>query len=168
MKLTTILLLLTFQLFATTRGDVLRAIKSDHVSIFINSVWDDADSIARKYNLPQGLLISMAALESGWGRSKICKEKNNYLGIKSTKKVNGKRPYRTFKTRLECFDYWGKILTRPCYQELPMTSLNICLYLLESCGYHQSENYSNKIRWIYKRYKLNLCDDWKKTDSYGN
>ena len=162
MKTILLILILASQLQASTRGDVLKAIESDRVSKFINSVWDDSKAISNKYKLPQGLLIAMACLESGYGESSICKEKNNFLGIKSTKKVNSKRPYRTFKTRLECFDYWGKILTRPCYKELPMTSLNICLYLLDSCGYHQSDNYSNKIRWIYKKYGLSKCDNWDK------
>ena len=162
MKTTIILLLMALQVQATTRGDVLKAIESNRVSKFINSIWSDTKTIADKYNLPHGLLIAQACLESGYGSSRISIEQNNLLGIKDTKKVNGKRPYKRFKTQLECFDKWGRILSRPCYKELPMTSLNICLYLLESCGYHQSENYSNKIRWIYRKYNLNLCDNWKK------
>lgn len=162
MKILILILALSLQANASVRGDVLKGIESDRVSKFFNSIWSDAEIVSKETGLPQSLLMAMAALESGYGSSNICISKNNYLGIKSTKKVNGKRPYRTFKNRLECFRCWGKILQRKCYQELPMTSLNICLYLLESCHYHQSKNYSNKIRWIYYKFGLDKLEDFKK------
>lgn len=138
----------------TPRGTILKNIKSNHVSKFINLVWDDAETVSKESGLPMGLLISMAALESGWGRSKVCKEKNNYLGIKY------KGQYRTFKSRLECFRKWSKVLCQSCYKEIPADSINLWLYALDYCGYHQSDTYDNKIRSIYYKYKLNECDNF--------
>lgn len=141
---------------ASTRGDILRGIDNDKVSKFINSVWDDAQTVAHEYNIPMGLLIAQSALESGWGKSSICKTKNNFLGIRYN------HEYATFESRLECFRAYGRVLSQNCYKEIPMSSLNVCLYLLESCHYHQSENYSNKIRSIYYKYNLSKCDKWGK------
>ena len=156
MKLTTILLLLTFQLFATTRGDVLRAIKSDHVSIFLNAAWDDAEQVSKEFNIPMGLLLAQACLESKYGQSRLARKENNFMGIKYNHK------YATFSSRLECFRAYGRVLNQSCYKELKATSLNLWLYNLEHCHYHLSKTYSKKIRWIYKKYGLGKCDDWSK------
>jgi len=149
-----IILALSLQANATVRGDVLRAIDNNHVAKYFNSIWSDAEIVAKETGLPQGLLMAMSALESGFGRSRLAKKQNNYLGIKY------EGVYATFRSRLECFRAWAKVLNQDCYKDLPMTSLNICLYLLESCVYHQSKTYSNKIRSIYYKYDLSKCDKW--------
>ena len=162
-----ILLLTTVQTQANTvRGEILLGIKRNHVSKFINSIWSDTKEVCDKYDLPMGMLIAQCCLESGHGRSRIAKELNNFLGIKSTKKVlnpkTGKmyRPYRKFKTRLDCFYYWAKIMQGKCYKKRPTNSLNSWLLMLETCGYHQSTTYSNKIRSIYFKYRLDKADKW--------
>ena len=151
--LTIILILATFQTFASVRGDVLRNIQNDKVSKFINSIWVDTKYIAEKYELPQGLLISMACLESGYGSSRLAKEQNNLLGIKYNHK------YATFYTRLDCFEAWAKVLNQECYKELEFNTIGGWLYQLDYCGYHQSETYSKKIKWIYYKFGLDKCDD---------
>lgn len=152
MKIITIILLLGTQLQASTRGDILKAIDSDHVSKYFNSIWSDAETVAKETGLPQGLLMAMSALESGFGRSRLAKEQNNHLGIKR----NGE--YRTFKSRLECFRAWAKVLNQRCYKEIEFKTLNGWLYQLEYCHYHLSKTYSNKIRSIYYKYGLDKLE----------
>jgi len=157
MKIKTIIIILalSLQANASVRGDVLRAIQSDHVAKFLNSAWSDAEQVSKEYGVPMGLLLAQACLESKYGQSRLAREENNFMGIRYNHK------YATFTSRLECFRAYGRVLSQSCYKKLPMTSLNICLYLLEHCVYHQSKTYSKKIRWIYYRFGLDKCDDWK-------
>ena len=154
---TTIIIILALSLHAeaTVRGDVLRAIDNDHVSKFLNAAWNDAEQVSKEFNIPMGLLLAQACLESKYGQSRLAVEENNFMGIKYNHK------YATFKSRLECFRAYGRVLNQSCYKELEATSLNLWLYNLEHCKYHLSKTYSKKIRWIYYKFKLNLCDNWK-------
>jgi len=53
-------------------------------------------------NIPQDLLLAIAALESLYGTSEIAKKNNNFVGM--TKKSKGyKVQYRKFKNPEECF-----------------------------------------------------------------
>ena len=154
-------LLIILAIFATQdhkeplRAELLLSIDSDKKSKFFNLVWDDAKTVCDKTGLPMYLLLAQAALESGWGTSRFAKEQNNYLGIKYNHK------YATFKTRLECFEAWSRVLQQSCYKELKVATLNGWLYQLDHCGYHQSENYSNKIRSIYHANNLDIVDSWE-------
>jgi len=105
--------------------------------------------------------MAMSALESGFGRSRLAKKQNNYLGIKY------EGVYATFRSRLECFRAWAKVLNQDCYKDLEFRTLNGWLYQLEFCHYHLSKTYSNKIRSIYYRYGLDALEGWK-NKIYGN
>jgi len=155
---TTIIIILTLSLQAnaTVRGDVLRAIDNDHVAKFLNACWSDAEQVSKEFDIPIGLLLALSAAKSDFGRSRLAKENNNYFKIKY------EGGYAAFGIRLECFRVLARTLSQGCYKELPMTSLNICLYLLESCGYRLSKAYSRKIRSIYYRFGLDRCDNWNK------
>lgn len=144
----------TQELGATTRGDILNNIQSDRVSKFINSIWDDAEQASKEFNIPLGLLIAQACLESKYGQSRLAREENNFMGIKYNHK------FATFTSRIECFRAYGRVLNQSCYKELKATSLNLWLYNLEFCHYHLSKTYSKKIRWIYYKFKLDECDKW--------
>jgi hypothetical protein len=155
MKATIIFLfcLLSLQTGATTRGDILKSITNDKVSIFINSIYDEAETVSKEFNLPMGLLIAQACLESGYGSSKLS-ERCNLLGLKK----GGK--YAEYETILECFRHWGRTLSQPCYKEIPCDSLNLWLYQLDHCKYHGTPNYGKLIKRIYYKNKLNLLDDF--------
>ena len=154
MKIIAILLILSYSAQASVRGDILLGIESKRVSKFFNRIWSDAEQVSKEYNIPMGLLLAQAALESKYGQSRLALEQNNYLGIKYNHK------YATFSSRLECFRAYGRVLNQGCYIELPATSLNLWLYNLESCHYHLSEDYSDKIRWIYTKYGFNKLKEW--------
>lgn len=52
-------------------------------------------------NAPQGLLLSIAALESDYGRSKLARKNNNFVGMTEVK--NSKISYKKFLSPEECF-----------------------------------------------------------------
>lgn len=156
MKTIILILLLSLQAQASLRGDILKAIESDRVSKYFNSIWNDCETVAKESGLPQGLLMAMSALESGYGSSRLAKEQNNYLGIKY------EGVYATFKSRLECFRAWAKVLNQTCYKSLEFNTLNGWLYQLEYCHYHLSKTYSNKIRWIYYKFGLDKLETFRK------
>lgn len=158
MKALTICLLFLSTVTGATngkRGALLCDIENRKVSIFINSIYEDAETVCKEFNLPLGLLIAQACLESGYGTSYIAKNRCNTLGIKKN------HEYVDYPNQLECFRHWARTVTQPCYKELECTSLNLWLYQLDHCGYHQSKNYSKKIRWIYYKYNLNNLDNFK-------
>lgn len=148
-----LILLLTLSTIASPdpskRGEILTNIENRDCALFINRIWNDAEYVCRKYDLPLGLLIAQAAFESGWGKSSLCKNRNNYLGIK----FEGK--FATFKSRLHCFESWAKVVSKPCYTDLEFKTLSGWCYLLESCGYAE-KGYARHIKRIVKQFRLDI------------
>ena len=154
-----IILLLASQLGATNpetpkkghRGFILCHIQNDKVSLYINSIYTDAEIVANESGLPLGLLLSMGCLESGFGTSNIAKNKCNHLGMKR----NGK--YIDYPNQLACFRHWARTLTGKRYKQIPLTSLNLWLYELDyNCYHFGGALYSKKIRSIYYKYGLDI------------
>jgi len=156
MKLKLLLVALTLMSFTNGyRGELLCSIESKKVSIFINSIYQDAETVCKESGLPMGLLIAQACLESAFGKSKIAIEKNNLIGIK----LNSK--YVCYDSVLECFRHWARILTSDRYKEIPLTSLNLWLYELDyNCYHYGGALYSRKIRSIYYKYNLDILDNF--------
>lgn len=63
---------------------------------FIRSIAPMAMQAMIEYGVPASITIAQAILESGWGKSKLTREANNYFGIKADKKWTG--PKYTIKT----------------------------------------------------------------------
>ena len=138
------------------RGELLCSIDNRKVSIFINSIYEDAEKVCKKYDLPLGLLIAQACLESGFGSSYYARERCNFLGIKY------EGVYAEFESAEKCFEAWARVLSKDCYKEIPTTSLNLWLYQLDACCYHMAGGrYSRKIRSIYYKYGLDILNNWK-------
>jgi len=154
--LTLLICLLSLQTNGTTRGDILKVIDNKKVSLFINRIYNDAEKAAKEFNVPLGLMIAQACLESGYGTSNLALEKCNMLGIKRSGK------YVDYPNLLECFRDYGRVLNQDCYKELECTSLNLWLYNLDHCGYHGTKNYSKLIKRIYYKYNLNMLDNFNR------
>ena len=149
--LTTLAIVLSIQATGNNgaRGAILCSIEKKRVSIFINSIWDDAETVCEKYDLPIGLLIAQACLESGFGRSYLANNKCNFLGIKY------EGVYADFESKLHCFESWAKVLNQTCYRGLEFKTLEGWIYQLSTCGYAESKEYSSKLKSIIKKYNLN-------------
>ena len=148
--LITFLLLLSMQGNSTNgqRGNLLCSIENRKVSIFINSIYTDAEYICSKYDLPMSLLLGQCSLESGYGTSYLANNKCNYLGIK----YDGK--YATFSSRLHCFEAWAKVMRQSCYKNIQPVSLVEWYDTLTCCKYAQSKRYIKKLNQIIFKYNL--------------
>jgi flagellum-specific peptidoglycan hydrolase FlgJ len=50
---------------------------------FLALATEAAKTVSTTSGLPAGITVAQAALESGWGNSKLSREANNYFGIKA-------------------------------------------------------------------------------------
>ena len=87
MKTTILILLLSLTAAAqrtkpvatTDLGKCLLKIDNKKVSCFINRIYKDAVFVKEKYGIPVALTIGQACFESGYGKSRLAKENNNFL-----------------------------------------------------------------------------------------
>lgn len=146
-----------------------------NVTAFINKTLADAKSIKIKYKIPVSVLISQAALESGWG-SHV--KDNAYFGIKAhntsgattsfktTEFVNGKKvsindSFRAYKNFKESAEDYGKFLTtNPRYKSAFIHSKNPDKFAeaIHAAGYATDPQYSTKLKIIISTYNLSEYD----------
>lgn len=132
-----------YELSQQKRKKVLLNIKQNHVSIYINSIWEDAQFIENVYNIPLELVIAQSCLETNYGRSNLCLNHCNYFGIQGFK----------FYSKSECFIKYADILTcLPCYANLQPKTLDEWLIALDSCGYAEKHAYIKDLKRIIKTY----------------
>jgi len=56
----------------------------DHRRDFLSTIASAALESGRQYQIPPSIILAQAALESGWGRSKLARHHHNIFGIKAT------------------------------------------------------------------------------------
>ena len=134
----------------TPLGAVLLSIDNDQVSIFINKVYKDAKRIEKDYGVPVALVIAQAAQETGWGKSKLCKENNNYFGVRRN------HEHMKYETKAQSFSDYGGVMTQRCYNVLTPKDLNEWYRALEFCNYAGHKEYSKKLNSIIFKYGLDL------------
>lgn len=120
-------------------------------SDFLIEAYEMAWVVHYKYNIPMGLTIAVAILESGYGTSYAAKVRFNYFGM-----VKGKRVYKNIT---ESFLDFGWLLnTKDRYKSLKKLdpkNLNLWCEGLVKCGYNNHLDYAGKLIAIIKQYKLN-------------
>src|SRR5438874_12008179 len=101
---------------------------------FLSAAVAAAQQTSAQSNLPAGVTVAQAALESAWGESRLAQKANNYFGIKArgdqpftampTSDCEGgemKKPtprFARYRSMAECFAARDAIiLTAPCYAE---------------------------------------------------
>jgi flagellar protein FlgJ len=58
---------------------------------FVRTIWEAADRIAKEFEWPRDLIITVAAHESNWGRSQLSAQYHNLFGFKASKSWLGER-----------------------------------------------------------------------------
>src|SRR6056300_880860 len=149
---------------------------------FLNKVLVPSLAEELKWGLPMEVMTAQAILESGWGRSRLAKDYNNYFGIKEYRKdmegayyhsdeiVKGKRvsrksKFRTYDTPQECFIDRSEWFLANCrYEDLDFHDLNYEEFAIELQvrGYATDTNYTKNLLRIIKEYKLNEFSNWIK------
>lgn len=135
-----------------------------------------------KTGLPMEVMMAQAILETGWGKSDLAKEHNNYFGIKEYRKnqkgvkyatteyVKGRKKrvkakFRVYDTPQDCFNdryEWFKSNYR--YEDLDFKDLDYVDFSIElqERGYATDPNYSIHLIKIIKKYQLDKYSNWLK------
>ncbi|MCW8878756.1 MAG: flagellar assembly peptidoglycan hydrolase FlgJ [Kangiellaceae bacterium] len=146
----------------------------DSAQKFISQLLPYAQKAAEKLNLDPRVLISQAALETGWGKFIMHDERGNpgfnLFGIKANSNWNGdtikidtleivesqvkkiKASFRKYESFAQSFeDYVDFISTQPRYQKAVESSQEPKKFTeqLQSSGYATDPEYSNKIMRIF-------------------
>ena len=158
MKITILMLMISISLQAQkyknnpvahkALGKVLLAIESDRVSCFINKHYKAAKRLEQDYGIPPALTIAQAALESGWGKSRLATEDNNYFGIRRNHK-NMK-----YNSISESFEDYAGVLQNRCYNLIAPQNLQEWMQALTKCHYCTKKGYTGHLNQIIKKYKL--------------
>lgn len=96
------------------------ATKITDAQIFINDISAYVGERCKKNNLPTSVVIAMAALESGYGKSELARNANNFFGLKDWTKDRSQAYqytnqayagevgnwYKKFNSREDCLDFF--------------------------------------------------------------
>lgn len=158
----------------------IKANSDNYTEEFINENYKYALMSTVGTNIPISVVLAQCILESGWGKSGLAKEGNNYFGVTTSKESNRYKntQYRIFQSKAESFIYHAKIIsTHNAYKSLKTLSNNDYIAWsngLQKCGYAESNIYAKTLIKIINKYKLNKYDlmnkeiENKKIKSFGD
>lgn len=142
----------------------IKANNNNYTEEFINENYKYALISTVGTNIPISVVLAQCILESGWGKSELAKEGNNYFGITTSKESNRYKntQYRIFQNKVESFIHYAKIIsTHDAYK--PLKNLSNTDYIawsngLQKCGYAESNVYAKTLIRIINKYELNKYD----------
>ncbi len=148
------------------------------VLTYLNENLPAASAAARQMNFPVDLLLCVAALESGWGRSELTLMANNHFGIKNPYEdgpsycmmhmdyVEGKGRvmaytcFKSYDSAYESFlDYIEHLQVRACYLDImtyDQPSFDDWVEVIAGCGYATDPQYAAKLRRIRAQYHFDF------------
>jgi len=132
-------------------------IEQDHARAYVERIYPLAQQLHTQHQMPLVVSIGIACLESGYGRSRYARRRNNHLGIRTYQ--GGKADYRRFDSLEDCFGYFGQLLDSERYvrlQALDPTDLPAYLEGLQACGFNHRDSYFKKLLTVIEF--LNLHD----------
>ena len=151
------------QVYSAVRG------APEHVRGFVGKMHAAAEAVAEKSGVPMKLLLSQAALESGWGKREILHENgqstHNLFGIKAGKGWAGKvahimttefengeykkvkQPFRAYDSYEDSLaDYARLISTSPRYESVMQAATpQEAAQRVQDAGYATDPNYAQKL-----------------------
>lgn len=140
-----------------------------HISEFVNKMRDAVQMASAETGVPAKLIMSQAALESGWGKREILLDhgqtSHNLFGIKATggwkgkvtnimtsefvdgKMVKMKQPFRAYDSYADSLtDYARLISTSPRYESvLSAPTAEEAARRVQAAGYATDPNYADKL-----------------------
>jgi murein DD-endopeptidase MepM/ murein hydrolase activator NlpD len=144
---------------------------------FIDSIAADAIRNQRETGVPASVTIAQAILESGWGRSELSRQANNFFGIKGTgpagsvtmrtrEVINGRDVYvnaqfRKYHTPQESFADHARLFTQNRrYAEAMRHTHDAFRFAAEihRAGYATDPQYTNKLHSLMRQYNLTQFD----------
>ncbi len=132
----------------------------------------------RKYRIPASITLAQGLLESGAGRSALCREANNHFGIKCGSGWSGpyflqsddlpNERFRKYKNARESYVDHSKFLQGPRYAGLfkhKMTDYKSWAHGLKKAGYATNPRYAHLLIDLIERYKLYRFDSGRRRKS---
>lgn len=140
-----------------------------HIAEFVNKMRDAVQVASAETGIPAKLIMSQAALESGWGKREILMDdgstSHNLFGIKATgswkggvatittsefvngKMVKMKQPFRAYDSYADSLtDYARLISTSPRYESvLRASTAEEAARRVQDAGYATDPNYADKL-----------------------
>jgi flagellar protein FlgJ len=150
---------------------------AEKVSDFVNRMGDAAVAVAQKSGIPPELILSQAALESGWGqreiRHKSGQTSHNLFGIKATGNWTGKvvhvtttefvdgaprkvvQPFRAYDSYEESLHDYARLLTNnPRYEAVVQApDARRAAVEVQKAGYATDPQYAQKLIGIMAYFK---------------
>ena len=150
---------------------------ADKVASFVEKIGDAAVAVAQKSGIPTELIMSQAALESGWGRREIRDESgqtsHNIFGIKATGNWKGRvvhvttteyidgvprkvvQPFRAYESYEESLQDYARLLTEnPRYEKvLKAGNAEQAAVEVQKAGYATDPKYAEKLIGIMAYFK---------------
>lgn len=141
--------------------------------------WETAAQAAQaKYGVLASITLAQAILESGWGKSRLAAEANNFFGIKTTKShpyvefltsefIGGQEekviaPFRRYDTPAESFDDHARLLAQDKRRYGPAMKVAndpIAFALqLQLCGYSTNKAYPTELCRLIDQFDLTRFD----------
>lgn len=148
----------------------------DHIRGFVDRMGDAARRAASETGLPERLILSQAALESGWGRREIKHPdgttSHNLFGIKATGGWQGdvvrimttefqngvarkvEQPFRAYGSYAESFADYARLISRNSrYQNvLSAPSAELAARRIQEAGYATDPAYADKLIAIMEHF----------------
>lgn len=111
-----------------------------------------AQKVQDTYGVPASVTLGQYALESNYGKDPV--NTNNYFSVKK----DGK--YRTYASKEESFDAFGKLLSNNRYTSKTSSATNVKEYLqgVKDGGYAEDPNYVKKVMRIITSNNLTKYD----------
>lgn len=133
---------------------LLHASSHERAEQFFLCHYEAAQQLYYCHGIPTELSLSVWALESKYGSSHAATQCNNLGGIKSYE--GGKKHNKHFAALDDFYQAFAAIFQQPCYKDMQPQTTGEYLEAMEwaCCSYHRSKEYSRKIKWIIKNFKL--------------
>lgn len=121
-------------------------IEPAHARAYVERIYPLAQELRDQHQMPLVVSLGIACLESGYGRSRYARQRNNHLGIRTYQ--SGKADYRRFTSVDDCFHYFGELLNSERYaslKEIDPSELDVYLKGLQACGFNHRDHYFKKL-----------------------
>ena len=143
---------------------------------FISAATEAALVASRRSGLPPGVTVAQAALESGWGKSRLSREAHNYFGIKAhgshqfvefpTTEVQEGRTVRVsarfarYGSMEECFRDRDLLIRKSARYREACTRANIPEQFIISLAVHWATDpqYATKLLQLYRTAGMSALD----------
>jgi flagellum-specific peptidoglycan hydrolase FlgJ len=141
---------------------------------YVDRYLPDAAQVADEYNVPVDFLLSVAGLETGWGKSELCQMANNHFGIKNFynegpsycmmhmdyneygQEVVEHTCFKKYVSSKQSFiDYLEHLESRGCYldiKDIPSATFADWIRVVAECGYATDPSYAQKVANIRVKY----------------